>query len=77
MKLLFDQGSPAPLRNHLVEHSVYTLVENGWSEKDNGELLDLAEQLDYEILITTDQNLRHQQKLEGRRIGIVVLCSVT
>ena len=32
MKLLFDQGTPAPLRNLLPEHSVDTLAEKGWSE---------------------------------------------
>ncbi len=75
MKLLFDQGTPAPLRNHLPAHSVDTLAEKGWSEKDNGELLDLAEREGYEVLVTTDQNLRHQQNLAGRRFGIVVLLS--
>ena len=73
MKLLFDQGTPAPLRNHLPEHAVDTLAEKGWSDKGNGELLDLAQREGYEILVTTDQNLRHQQNLTGRRIGIVVL----
>ena len=73
VKLLFDQGTPAPLRHHLPEHSVDTLAEKGWSEKDNGELLDLAEREGYEILVTTDQSLRYQQNLEGRKIGIVVL----
>ena len=42
MKLLFDQGTPAPLRRRLPGHSVDTLAEKGWSEKSNGELLDLA-----------------------------------
>ena len=73
MKLLFDQGTPAPLREHLTGHSVATLAEKGWSEKGNGELLDLAEREEYEVIVTTDQSLRHQQNLEGRRIGIVVL----
>lgn len=75
MKLLFDQGTPAPLRTHLGVHSVDTLADKGWSEKDNGELLDLAEREGYEVLVTTDQSLRHQQNLVGRRIGIVVLLS--
>ncbi len=75
MKILFDQGTPAPLRSYLPEHSVDTLTEKGWSNKDNGELLDLAECEGYDILVTTDQNLRHQQSLESRRIGIVVLLS--
>ena len=52
-----------------------TLVEKGWSDKGNGELLDLAEQEEYEVLVTTDQNLRHQQNLAGRRVGLVVLLS--
>ena len=75
MKLLFDQGTPAPLRDHLSVHSVDTLAEKGWSDKDNGELLDLAEREGYDVLVTTDQSLRHQQNLEGRPIGIVVLLS--
>lgn len=73
MKVLFDQGTPAPLRRHLTEHSVDTLAERGWSDKSNGEMLDLAEGDGYEVLVTTDQSLRHQQNLANRRIGIVVL----
>ena len=73
MKLLFDQGTPAPLRNFLSDHSVDTLVERGWSDKDNGELLELAEREGYEVLVTTDQSLRYQQNLDDRQIGIVVL----
>ena len=75
MKLLFDQGTPAPLRVHLREHSVDTLAEKGWSGKDNGELLDLAEHEGYEVLVTTDQNLRYQQRMAGRQVGLVVLLS--
>lgn len=73
MRVLFDQGTPAPLRNHLSEHSVDTLAERGWSDRDNGELLELAEREGYEVLVTTDQSLRYQQNLHGRQIGIVVL----
>ena len=75
MKLLLDQGTPAPLRTSLPAHSVDTLAERGWSEKGNGELLDLAEREGYEILVTTDQSMRHQQNMAGRRLGIVVLLS--
>ena len=73
MRILFDQGTPAPLRDLLPQHTVDTLAEKGWSDKDNGALLDLAEQAGYDTLVTTDQNLRHQQNLTDRRIGIVVL----
>lgn len=75
MKVLFDQGTPAPLRRYLTEYSVDTLAEKGWSDKDNGALLDLAEQEGYGLFVTTDQNLPHQQNLAERRIGIAVLLS--
>ena len=75
MKVLFDQGTPATLRARLPAHSVDTLAEKGWSDKDNGELLDVAEREGYEVLVTTDQSLRYQQNLAGRRIGLVVLLS--
>ena len=50
-----------------------TLAEKGWSDRDNGELLDLAEAEGYEVFGTTDQSLRHQQNLADRSIGVVVL----
>lgn len=55
MKVLFDQGTPAPLRDYLDEHEVATLWEKGWSEKSNGDLLDLAEFEGYGVLVATDK----------------------
>jgi len=49
----------------------------GWSSVTNGDLLQLAEQSGYEVLVTTDQNLRYQQNLQNRKIGIVVLKSTS
>lgn len=77
MRILFDQGTPAPLRRHFAEHSVDTVHEKGWSTVTNGDLLKLAEQNGYEVFITTDQNLRYQQNLAGRVLGIVVLLSTS
>ena len=45
----------------------------GWTELKNGELLDAAEAAGFEVLITSDKNLRHQQNLSSRRIAIVEL----
>ncbi len=73
MKVLFDQGTPVPLRNHLPNHTVETAYEKGWSSLKNGELLTQAEAEGFEALITTDQNLRYQQNLSGRKIGVIVL----
>ena len=77
MKILFDQGTPAPLRHHLAGHSVDTAYERGWSDLRNGDLLAKAELDGYELLITTDQNIRYQQNLVGRQLGILVLRSTS
>ena len=71
MKILFDQGTPRPLRDHLLEHAVDTAAEKGWSELGNGELLDHAEREGYELLIT----MGRQQNLAPRQLAIVVLLS--
>ena len=72
MKVLFDQGTPVPLRQALTGHDVSTAFEMGWAELNNGDLLDAAETA-FDALITTDQNLRYQQNLMGRRLVILVL----
>jgi predicted nuclease of predicted toxin-antitoxin system len=77
MKLLFDQGTPVPLRNHLPGHTVETAYERGWSNLKNGDLLARAEAEGFDALVTTDQNLRHQQNLAGRDIGVVVLLTTS
>ena len=75
MKLLFDQGTPTPLRRHLPGNSVDTLSEKDWSEKGNGELLDLAERDVYEVLVTTDQSRPYQQNVARWQVGAIVLQS--
>lgn len=73
MKLLFDQGTPVPLRRSLRPHDVDTAAECGWSMIENGELISEAEKAGYDAIITTDQNLKYQQNLDNRQIAIVVL----
>lgn len=75
MKILFDHGTPAPLRNHLREHSVDRSAEKGWELLENGELIRKAEEEGYNIIVTTDQSIRYQQNLAQRRLAIVVLLS--
>jgi hypothetical protein len=71
MRILFDQGTPVPLREWLATHDVETARQHGWSELLNGELLAAAETAGFDLFITTDQNLRHQ--LDLSRFGIAVL----
>ena len=72
MKILFDQGTPVPLCAALPGHTVSTAFEMGWQKLDNSALLNAAE-APFEVFITTDQNLRHQQTLAGRQLAILVL----
>ena len=44
----------------------------GWATLENGDLLSAAESSS-DALITTDQNLRYQQNLTGRRLAVLVL----
>lgn len=77
MRVLLDQGTPAPLARHLTHHDVATAYELGWSTLRNGELLDRAEQFGFGVMVTTDTNLKYQQNLVGRPIALVVLLSTS
>ena len=72
MRILFDQGTPAPLREYFTGHSVETAYERGWSTLRNGELLAKAE-ADFDLMVTTDRNLGSQQNMQGRKLAILVL----
>jgi hypothetical protein len=73
VRILFDQGTPAPLRSHLSTHQISTAFELNWGTLKNGDLLSEAETAGFEVLVTTDQNLRYQQNLSKRRIAVVVI----
>lgn len=77
MRIVFDQGTPVPLRRQLAGHTITTAYEQGWATLTNGALLDAAERAGFEVVITTDQNLRYQQNLTGRRLAFVVLQSTS
>jgi hypothetical protein len=72
MRILFEQGTPVPLRRVLTGHTVCTAYERGWTELDNGALLQAAE-TDFDVPVSTDKNLRYQQDLRRRRLAILVL----
>ena len=76
MKVLIDECAPKALKKHVTNHGheCLTVQEAGWSGKQNGELLSLAEAA-FDVLVTVDTNLRYQQNLAGRRIAIVILYS--
>ena len=73
MRILFDQGTPVPIRSFRKGHTVRTAFQERWDTLRNGDLLEAAESAGFDLLLTTDKNLRDQQNLEGRRIAILVL----
>lgn len=73
MKILFDNSTPNPIARSLRGHEVAFARKIGWHELTNGELLRKAEESGYELLLTTDKNMRYQQNLSRRKIAIVVL----
>jgi len=73
MKILFDNGTPNPIARSLVGHAVTFARQIGWHELENGELIQKAEEAGYDILLSTDKNIRYQQNLTERKIALVVL----
>ncbi|MGF1451125.1 MAG: hypothetical protein ACFB21_03505 [Opitutales bacterium] len=71
MRVLFDQGVPVPLRMYFSV-DVETCYERGWSDLANGKLIEAAES-EFEVLVTTDKNLRYQQNLVERQLAVLVL----
>ncbi|MBA2731409.1 MAG: DUF5615 family PIN-like protein [Acidobacteria bacterium] len=72
MKILLDECTPRVVKKRLPAHDVSTVQEMGWAGVKNGELLMLAE-AHFEVFITTDKNLRSQQKLSQRKLAFVLL----
>src|SRR6266699_996327 len=73
MRILLDECVPRRLRQQLPGHDVRTVPEMGWSGKTNGELLQLMAGQAFEVLLTVDQNLRHQQNLQAAGVAVIVL----
>ena len=58
MLILFDHGTPAPLRLSLTGHTVRRTQDMGWDTLTNGELLTAAEEAGFDLFLTTDKNIR-------------------
>ena len=72
MLILFDHGTPAPLQSFLTGHAVGRRKRKGGTHSATANC-SAAEAAGFEVLITTDKNIRHQQNLTGRQIAIIVL----
>jgi predicted nuclease of predicted toxin-antitoxin system len=72
MKVLLDACVPRPLRQFLPDHTVQTAQEMGWGQLKNGALLQAAEP-EFDAFLTSDQDLKYQQNIAGRKMAILVL----
>ncbi len=75
MKILFDNGTPRSVARCLGGHEIIRARQIGWHELGNGELIQSAEEAGYDLLLSTDKNIRYQQNLSNRKIALVVLTS--
>jgi predicted nuclease of predicted toxin-antitoxin system len=76
LRILFDKNVPVGVRRLLPGHAVQTFPETGWHPQlENGELLKAGEAAGFDVMVTSDQNVKHQQNLTGRKLALVVLGS--
>jgi PIN like domain len=77
MRVLIDECVPRRIRGHLPGHDVHTVPEMGWSGKKDGELLGLMAGQGFEVLVTVDQGVKHQQNLRAAGVAVVVLVATS
>ena len=77
MRILLDECVPRRLRREFAGHDVRTVPEMGWSGKKNGDLLRAMAGDGFEVLVTVDQNLGHQQNLQAAGVAVVVLVAAS
>jgi hypothetical protein len=77
MRILLDECVDQRLRLAFAAHDCQTAGYAKLAGLENGALLDAAEGAGFNVLVTTDQAIPHQQNLVGRQIGIVILCAST
>jgi len=77
VKILLDECLPVDFRHHLAGHAVHSTEWAGFKGLKNGDLLREAESAGYDVFLTTDQGIPHQQNLAPSGISIIVIQSPT
>jgi predicted nuclease of predicted toxin-antitoxin system len=75
MRALLDECLPRPLHRYFKNAGmdVLSVHEMGWDGILNGELLNLMIANGFEVLITIDKNLQHQQNLSDAKIALITI----
>lgn len=77
MRILLDECVPRRLRREILGHDAHTVAEMRWSGRKNGELLQLMAGQSFDVLLTVDQGIRHQQNLQEAGVAVVVLVAMS
>ena len=76
-RVILDEGVPQPLSRSLEKHDVATVSSEGWASIKNGKLLALIEEAGFNVFITGDKNMQHQQEgLDRRPFGVLLLSTI-
>jgi len=73
VRILFDNNAPRGVARALADRTVTEARERGWDALRNGDLLNVAEQAGFDVMVTSDKSLKYQQNLTGRKLALVVL----
>ena len=73
MKLLLDENLPKKLKQEFSEYEIFTVVEMGWTGISNGALMQLMISHGFDVLLTFDKNLQHQQNFSKYTVAVVTL----
>lgn len=74
MKILLDENIHLRIKEEFQKpHEVFTARELNWNGKKNGELLELCEKNNFDIMITLDKNLHYQQNLSKHSLKVILL----
>jgi hypothetical protein len=77
MRVLLDECVPKRLGRELVGHTVRTVPQQGWAGKKNGQLTALMSAAGFDVLLTVDQGISHQQNVTAASVAVVVMVGVT
>ena len=74
MKIIIDECVPGIVKRGLPDLGIVSVQDMGWAGIKNGQLLRLVAE-EFDVLITSDKNLRHQQNLPIRDLAVIILPS--
>src|SRR5258708_11989275 len=72
MRILIDECVDPRVKPLFGDHSVATVHEQGWDSLEDGPLLTVA-QKEFDVPVTIDGTLQHQQNLATFQIAVVVV----